>query len=141
MVRIPAYFVIIIVLGMITIAACSAAQPTPETPDPADVYWEYWTYCDERREEKAELLLTQEARVIGDRFGVCSFMHDYSLGVGQFAGINELLLAYIDVEPDVSINGDTATLTWFSEDGMVIPVIKMNMVEGDWKINELLVLT
>ena len=72
MVRIPAYFVIIIVLGMITIAACSAAQPTPETPDPADVYWEYWTYCDERREEKAELLLTQEARVIGDRFGVCT---------------------------------------------------------------------
>jgi hypothetical protein len=133
--------VILFVLMIFLIVGCSAVEPTPELPDPAEVYWEYWTYCDEGREEKAELLLTPQALRVSEQFGVCSFMHDYSLTIGQFPGFNELLLSFIDVEPEVAINDDSATLTWFSDEGMVIPMITMKLVDGEWKIDQIIVMT
>lgn len=133
--------VFLFILMVFLLAGCSAAEPTPELPDPAEVYWQYWTYCDEGREERAELLLTPQALRVSEQFGVCSFMHDYSLTIGQFPGFNELLLSFIDVEPEVSMTDDSATLSWFSEEGMVIPVITMKLVDGEWKIDEIIVMT
>jgi hypothetical protein len=125
----------------VVLAACGSAEETEEIRNPVDVYWEYWNYCVSGKEEKAELLLTNNAKDVGERFGVCSFMHDYSLVIGQFPGYNELLLDFTDIEPEVHIDDDSATLIWAPNEGMVTAVIVLLNVDGEWKIDEFLMMT
>ena len=132
-------------LIVVTLSACGGEQvtETPQVDDrgPVETYWDYWELCDAGRRLEAAAMLTETARPIGERWGACSFMHDYSIGEGQVPEFNQNLLLFMDREPELFVEGDTASLIWVPEEGAISPMVVMKFVDGQWKINELILMT
>lgn len=129
----------------ITLTGCAGEEVTPTIPPeergPVEAYWYYWELCDAGRKLEAAQMLTETARPVGERWGACSFMHDYGIGEGQFPEYNQNLLVFMDQEPELFLEGDTASLIWLPESGVIGPVVVMKNVDGIWKINELILMT
>jgi len=100
--------------------------------NPEDVYNQYWEACSKGDFLKAEKFLEETAREKARTLGVCGFAHD---------AINTVELAdgrptrNFPDPPEVTIIDNTASLTWYDDQGHVANVV-LAEIEGEWKLIE-----
>jgi hypothetical protein len=108
----------LLVLTLIVITGCSVIQ------SPTKVYNSFKIACSTGDVAKAESYLTSNAIQEGKKYGVCDA---YLLVDGRF-------IEFKSHDPEVTITGDTAYLTWKTR-GTMYPQVIMYKVAGKWKIN------
>lgn len=130
------------IVVVIILSACSQAESsTPEPGGPEDVYWEYWNACDAANDRVAESFLTSGAVRYGNvAGGPCSLTHDYLFKFGAAPEDEEKLSIVSAARPDVQENENSASLTWTLDEETVLPIIIMTRVDGDWKIDQIMLM-
>ena len=125
-------FALILMLLALLLTGCKADQDEKPAEGPEGAYWAYYEACQDELFETAILSLTETARQRANDIGVCGFTHD---------AINDLLVTQggtirtFSEEPEILIDGDSAALTWFDDQGNLANVSLIQTTEG-WKISE-----
>ena len=130
--------VAIILIGVLVLMACSSQEESLDSRGPEAAYWQYWEACEERRDDIAATLLTSQAELDARTSGgVCALTHDYVYKVGKFIGPPEDLEQFSKASPEVNQEETRASLTWFPIEGSTTPIVVLQLVDGNWKIDEI----
>ncbi len=120
-------FSILLILTILALAltACGSSKDDPEA-----VYWDYFQACENEKLIKAEGFLSPEAKSLAETIGVCGFTHD---AINSIMAAQGGVIRSFSGDPEVQVQGDSAALTWFDDQGYLTTVF-LKKVEGTWKI-------
>ncbi len=109
----------------------TACQSSDAEMGPDDAYWAYYEACESGRFGEAELLLTEDARAQKASVGICGFTHD---AINEYERANGRPERTFSEEPELTIEEDSAVMTWFDDQGNIANVFLVKLEDG-WKIS------